>query len=152
MAIIIKRTPNQTSTFEIEKKTIKELAGLKFVGSGAGNIVENHSENIIKILQNFADDLPPTDPILGQLWYDTKSGTLKLFHGDGWLDLSPVKMKDEFKLKKNNELLEPSFDIINNSFYVIRNGLYLSSFEYEQHNNSISIPKSKKGDIVIICN
>ena len=32
---------------------------------------------------------PPTDPIEGQLWYDTDSGRIYVYLGDSWVDASP---------------------------------------------------------------
>lgn len=152
MAIVLTKTDDYSSLAEVPDKTIRELAGIKLVGKGAGNIVQSNNENLLKILQNFAGELPPVDPMPGQLWYDTQTQTLKLYHGDGWIDLSPVKRRDEFKLNKKEQQLTPSFDIVNNSFEVTRNGLKLSTFEYHQNNNTIIIPHSKRSDIIIISN
>lgn len=152
MGLVLTTTDEQLSIAEVPNKTIKELAGIKLVGKGAGDIVKVNNENIIKILQNFAGDTPPETPMPGQLWYDTSEQLLKLFHGNGWIELSPVKRRDEFKLKKNEQPLTPSFDIVNNSFEITRNGLMLSTFEYKQTGNTIVIPKSKKTDIIIISN
>ena len=32
------------------------------------------NENFIRLLQNFANATPPTTPLQGELWYDTKIG------------------------------------------------------------------------------
>lgn len=152
MAIVLTQTEGHSSLAEVPNKTIKELAGIKLVGKGAGDIVKTNNENLLKILQNFAGDMPPENPMPGQLWYDTSSQSLKLFHGNGWVELSTVKRRDEFKLSKKEQPLTPSFDIINNSFDISRNGLMLSSFEYRQEGNTIIVPNSKKSDIIIISN
>ena len=137
---------------EVPQKTIKELAGIKLIGKGAGDIVKTNNENLLKILMNFAGEEPPKTPVLGQLWYDLKNQILKLFNGNGWTILSEIKRRDEFKLRKREQPLTPSFDITNNSFEVTRNGLRLSSFEFKQKGNTIIIPNSKRGDIIIISN
>lgn len=149
MTIIITNTVDYAAG-DIPDKTIKELAGIKLVGKGAANIVQVNNENILKILQNFAGSKPPFDPMPGQLWYATEEQVLKLFHGEGWVDLSPVKRRDEFKLSKNKQVLTPSFDITANSFSITRNGLTLSSFEYILDGGDIIVPNSKKSDIIII--
>jgi len=152
MGVVLTKTTDYASIAEVPNKTIKELAGIKLVGKGAGNMINTNNENLLKILQNFAGDCPPDNPMPGQLWYDTENQTVKLFHGDGWVELTPVKRRDEFKLKKKEQTIIPSFDIINNSFEITRNGLTLSSFEYDQVDNSIMIPNSKRSDIIIISN
>ena len=152
MGIVLTKTDDHASIVEVPNKTIKELAGIKLVGKGAGDIVKTNNENLLKILQNFAGDTPPEDPMPGQLWYDTHEQTVKLYHGDGWVELTPVKRRDEFKLRKKEQPITPSFDIINNSFEITRNGLKLSSFEYKQNKNTIIIENSKRSDIIIITN
>lgn len=152
MGIVLTQTDNYASIAEIPNKTIKELAGIKLVGKGAADIVKTNNENLIKILQNFAGESPPNNPMPGQLWYDISGQILKLFHGNGWVELSQVRRRDEFKLTKKEQILTPSFDIINNSFEITRNGLKLSSFEYRQEKNTIVIPNSKRSDIIIISN
>ncbi len=153
MSIVITKSIDYESIATVPNKTVKELAGIKLMGKGADNLVRSNNENLIKILQHFAGETPPENPMPGQLWYDTSAGhTLKLFHGDGWIELSHVKRRDEFKLKKQEQPLTPSFDIVNNSFSITRNGLALSSFEYKQKGNTIIIPNSKRFDIIIISN
>ena len=152
MAIVLTQTEGHASLAEVPNKTIKELAGIKLVGKGAGDIVKTNNENLLKILQNFAGETPPENPMPGQLWYDTAQQILKLFHGNGWIELTPVKRRDEFKLNRKEQPLTPSFDIINNSFDISRNGLMLSTFEYKQDGNTIIIPNSKRSDIIIISN
>lgn len=152
MGIILTKSDDYSSIAEVPNKTIKELAGIKLVGKGAANLIQANNENLLKILQNFAGETPPDTPMSGQLWYDTSEQLLKLFHGNGWVELTPIKRRDEFKLRKNEQEIIPSFDIVNNSFEIMRNGLMLSSFEYKQKDNIIVIPKSKKGDIIIVSN
>lgn len=152
MGIVLTKTDDYASIIEVPNKTIKELAGIKLVGKGAGDIVKTNNENLLKILQNFAGDTPPEEPMPGQLWYATSEQSLKLFHGNGWVELTQVKRRDEFKLKKKEQPLTPSFDIINNSFEITRNGLKLSTLEYEQNGNTVIIPNSKRSDIIIISN
>jgi len=152
MSIVLTKTDDYASVIDVPNKTIKELAGIKLVGKGAANMVTTNNENLLKILQNFAGDLPPEDPMPGQLWYDTTVQSLKLFHGNGWIELTQVKRRDEFKLKKKLQPLTPSFDILNNSFEVTRNGLRLSTLEYTQSENTIIIQNSKRSDIIIISN
>ena len=116
MSITLTKTIDYASMAEVPSKTIKELAGIKLVGKGAANLVTANNENLLKILQNFAGEIPPNNPMPGQLWYDTDKQVLKLFHGNGWVDLSPIKRRDEFKLRKKEQPITPSFDIVNSSF------------------------------------
>lgn len=152
MGITITKTNDYAAYAEVPNKTIKELAGIQLVGKGAANLIQANNANLLKILQNFAGETPPRDPLPGQIWYDDSEQVLKLFHGNGWVELTPIKRRDEFKLRKKEQPITPSFDIVNNSFAITRNGLTLSSFEYTQSDNTIIITNSKRSDIIIISN
>jgi len=52
------------------------LIGRNFKGFG-----EAVNENFIKILENFASTGAPSNPLVGQLWYDTSSQRLRLYDG-----------------------------------------------------------------------
>lgn len=40
------------------------------------------NENFVKILENFANTAAPSNPITGQIWYDTAEGRLKIYNGE----------------------------------------------------------------------
>ena len=46
---------------------------LSFVGKGYPNYGQVVDTNFLHLLENFASPLPPTNPIEGQLWYDTSN-------------------------------------------------------------------------------
>ena len=52
------------------------LIGKNYQGFG-----ESINENFIKILENFSNSTAPSNPIKGQLWYDTATGRLKVYDG-----------------------------------------------------------------------
>ena len=52
------------------------LIGRNYKGFG-----EFINENFIGILENFANTLPPSNPITGQLWWDTSTNRLKIYTG-----------------------------------------------------------------------
>jgi hypothetical protein len=48
------------------------------------------NENFIKLLQNFANSAPPSQPLVGEIWYDTSTGLVKVFNGTTFIPVSPV--------------------------------------------------------------
>lgn len=51
---------------------------LSFVGRGYPNYGQKFAENFLHLLENFANNQPPANPIEGQLWYDTSDPTNKV--------------------------------------------------------------------------
>jgi len=54
-----------------------------------GRLVQNYgdqtNENFVHLLENFALDSSPANPIKGQLWYDTSTNNIKAFNGSTWI-------------------------------------------------------------------
>lgn len=55
------------------------LIGKNYAGYG-----EFLNENLIHMLENFANDGAPLAPLRGQLWWDTNNKILKVYSGDSW--------------------------------------------------------------------
>lgn len=56
-----------------------ELIGRNF--SGWGEVLQ---QNLLKTTQQYAGSTAPASPYLGQLWYDTSVGVLKIHNGTSW--------------------------------------------------------------------
>lgn len=54
-----------------------------------GRLVQNYgdqtNENFVHLLENFALDSSPANPIKGQLWYDTNVNNIKAYSGTDWI-------------------------------------------------------------------
>jgi hypothetical protein len=55
------------------------LTSLQLLRRGARSYSEATSENFVHLLENFADDSAPANALIGQLWYDKTSNTMKVF-------------------------------------------------------------------------
>ena len=78
------------------------LTSLSFVGKNASNYAESVSTNFLHLLENFANSTPPTDPIEGQLWFDTSDPTNKKLRindgtsaGANWKPINGIYQQDE---------------------------------------------------------
>jgi Peptidase_G2, IMC autoproteolytic cleavage domain len=54
------------------------LPGRNYAGYG-----QTLNTNFVRVVENFANDTPPPNPIKGQLWFNTTNNTLNLCPGDG---------------------------------------------------------------------
>lgn len=52
------------------------LIGRNYVGFG-----EQFNENFVKLLENFAAGFAPSNPVRGQIWYDTNTGRINVYNG-----------------------------------------------------------------------
>lgn len=54
---------------------------LALVGRNYKGFGERFNENFIQLLENFANSNAPSNPLKGQLWYDTSENRLKIYDG-----------------------------------------------------------------------
>jgi microcystin-dependent protein len=89
---------------QVRDNIVNEQTSLKFPGrnyTGYGQII---AENFLHLLENFANDTPPENPVAGQLWYDTTEGVTQLkINVDG----TPSGWQQAGGLKKG--VVEPTF-------------------------------------------
>ena len=82
-----------TALTTVQDASVDNTTSLTFVGrnySGYGQSVE---ENFVKLLENFAHDTTPTNPIQGQLWFNTSPGVRRLrvcYNGTNFRDVSNI--------------------------------------------------------------
>lgn len=57
---------------------VTNKASISFTGKGAANYGTTQQENLMRLLENFADTTSPAYPTVGQLWYDSKETLLRM--------------------------------------------------------------------------
>jgi|HigsolmetaAR203D_1030402.scaffolds.fasta_scaffold02449_3 hypothetical protein len=83
------RRSNGTILMELPDSTIDRTeTSLSLCGRGSSGYAQAFAENWLHLLENFANFQPPRAPIVGQTWYDTSSGTLKVYDGANWRSLA----------------------------------------------------------------
>lgn len=61
--------------------SVDQSTSITLIGKNYAAFGEVFNENLVWMLENFANSTPPENPIIGQLWYDTTTSSLKIFDG-----------------------------------------------------------------------
>ena len=72
-----------------ESKMDNTTTSLTLVGKNYVNFGIAINQNLIDMMQNFANNTSPNKPLVGQLWYDLVAEQLKIYSGANWRALVP---------------------------------------------------------------
>ena len=73
----------------IDTSTSLGLVGRNYVGYG-----ETQNENFIFLLENFANDAPPSRPLQGQIWYNNTNNLVYVYNGTTWAVVGSAVLGD----------------------------------------------------------
>jgi len=73
----------------------------KFIGKSTTNYGEALNENFIRLLENSANASAPTNPLAGELWWDSSNNILKVYNGSGWLAIFSATTSSQDTLTAN---------------------------------------------------
>ena len=88
----------------VADQTLNTQTSLTFVGKNYAGYAPVVANNFLHLLENFANNSAPNNPIEGQLWYDNTSGVslLKVFDGTIWTSAGSVKKAGNAPLAANS--------------------------------------------------
>lgn len=92
------------SPIQISPGTLNTSTSLKLPGKNFTRYGEIIAENFLNLMENFAYDTPPENPVKGQFWYDTSNDSVKVYDGTDWFEITAT------------------IDDIANVYYVAENG------------------------------
>lgn len=100
MAYEIDRTDKiNYGSITVADQSVNQETSLSFVGKNYTGYASSIAENFLHLLENFAAANPPTNPIIGQLWYDTNITSnppqpqLKVWDGTKWVAAGNITKK-----------------------------------------------------------
>jgi hypothetical protein len=83
-------TQKQTAITVPAGAVVSSASSLRFTGKGATNYGKIQQENLLRLLENFAGPTAPDNPTVGQTWYDTAEGSLKVCISTTPVSPSPI--------------------------------------------------------------
>jgi len=117
MAYVINRT-NGDILLNLPDGSLDTSTGLSLVGRNYVGFGELQQENLIKLLENFANDSRPSTAMTGQLWYDTSVGQLKYYNGSVFKPISNLSIAGFEDRPLNTNVGDQWFNTDENEFYV----------------------------------
>lgn len=84
MSYKINRTDGTLLVDLIDGRIDVDTTDITLVGRNYTGYGEAFNENFVKMLENFRSTTPPSRPLMGQLWFDSSEGRLKVFSGTTW--------------------------------------------------------------------
>jgi hypothetical protein len=87
MAYTVNKTSGTVLT-TISDGTIDTTTNLTLIGKNYAGYGEFLNENMVKLLENFANSAAPSSPVAGQIWWDTTNSLLKTYTGTAWKTVS----------------------------------------------------------------
>ena len=79
MSYTIKFTNGKTLAVVADQSIDDVSTSLTLVGKNVNNYGEHVNTNFVALLENFANLIEPPSPVVGQTWFDTSEGRLKVY-------------------------------------------------------------------------
>lgn len=63
---------------------------LTLIGRNLSNFGQQQNQNFVRLIENFSKSTSPSNPLKGQIWYDSTNGIMKVFQGIAWQPLAAI--------------------------------------------------------------
>lgn len=105
-------TINHTDGTElvINPDELNAETSLTFAGKTSINSWFYINNNLVRLLENFANPDAPANPIVGQLWYDNDNKALKLYNND-WVTFGVIQPDLSRYVQTHNDTMSGSLNI-----------------------------------------
>jgi len=87
MAYTVNKT-NGNILATVADGTIDTTTDLTLIGKNYAGYGEFFNENLVKLLENFANTSAPSSPVAGQMWWDSTNSLLKVYNGSAFKTVS----------------------------------------------------------------
>lgn len=90
MTVTINKTDGTVLATVADGTVDTSSTNIALIGRLYRNYGELINENMVKLLENFANTSSPSSPIIGQLWYDKNAETIKVYRDTGFVPLARI--------------------------------------------------------------
>jgi hypothetical protein len=116
MAYNITQTNGNILTSVPDGQTVSSYGGLTLIGKKYPGFGTLYNNNLIHIVENFANANPPVNPFVGQLWYDTSSNTISFWDGVEFNTIGVITSSDSAPVHPTEG--DEWFNSVSNQLYV----------------------------------
>jgi len=104
----------------LEDATLNTDTSLRLIGRNTNDFGEALNENLLRLMENFANNVPPLNPVEGQLWYDTTANVdqLKIYDGTNWVAAGGLKKASSQPEVANSVIGDLWVDTTNSQLYI----------------------------------
>lgn len=95
---------------------VTTFAGLSLIGKGYNGYGTAFNDDVVHITENFADSVPPANPLTGQIWYNSLSGTINFYNGTSFKSISVITVSATAPASPNQG--DEWFDTTNQQVYI----------------------------------
>ena len=81
MTYTVNHTDQTKQPYVVEDSTVNNATSVNLIGKNYTDFGTAMAENLLHLLENFADSTAPTQPVEGQLYYDTTNERLQYYDG-----------------------------------------------------------------------
>lgn len=94
MAYNINKTDGTILAVVPDGQTDNLSSDLTLIGKNYSGFGEALNENLVKLLENFANSVRPSNPIRGQIWFDSSESKLKVYTGTAFVPVSSATISN----------------------------------------------------------
>ena len=85
--------------------SVNTSTSISLLGKNYTRFGEIFNENILHLLENFANGTAPSNPTEGQLWYDTNVSILKLYDNGVWYQIGSPAGTTQVQIRRRQDTL-----------------------------------------------
>lgn len=111
----------------VDADEINTETSVSFIGRNKSDYGLSLNENFLHLLENFANNDAPSNPVEGQLWYDNTDGIdqLKIYDGTGWVSAGGIKKASSAPDNSSSTVGDLWVDTVNQQLFIYTGSGYV---------------------------